>query len=330
MNQKATLKIISEQLKISISTVSRALSNHPDISDKTKRKVMDLANTLEYEPNSFAISLRTNKSNVFAVLVPEISNIFYNSVISAIELEARKNGYSVLILQSSNDSFLELNNLKLCKQNRVAGIFVCLEHSQQNLNAFLKLTNQDIPVIFFDKVPEFDACNKICVADTQSAQIAAQKIIEHDKKHVLALYGSEQLLITKKRKQAFEEIIIENNVNYSFAFCNSSKEARAVILEKNENPNTIDVVFCMSDEILIGVVKSFQELQISVPQQVGIMAISNGNDIPHMFYPEITYVETSGYKLGIMAFERMQACLAGSSFAQEIIVPSIYVEGQSL
>src|ERR1035437_9963436 len=114
-----TLKKISQVLGLSISTVSRALKNHPDISEKTKTKVIDLASTLEYEPNANAINLRTSKSKIFGLIVPYISNFFYDSFISAVEEEIRSHGYSLMILQSGDDPAIEMENLKLCRQNRV-------------------------------------------------------------------------------------------------------------------------------------------------------------------------------------------------------------------
>src|SRR5487761_2403022 len=104
MKNITTLKKISQSLNLSISTVSRALKNHPDISQHTKNKVIELANTLEYEPNTYAIQLRTNNSKAFGLIVPTISNYFYDSFIGAVEEECRRIGYSVLILQSGDDA----------------------------------------------------------------------------------------------------------------------------------------------------------------------------------------------------------------------------------
>ena len=92
-------------LGLSISTVSRALKDHPDISDKTKLRVKELANALDYEPNANAINLRTSKNNLFGLIVPSISNFFYDSFIAAVEEECRKKNYSMLILQSGDDVF---------------------------------------------------------------------------------------------------------------------------------------------------------------------------------------------------------------------------------
>jgi LacI family transcriptional regulator len=94
-----TLKKISEVLGISISTTSRALKKHPDISEKTKAKVIELAETLDYEPNANAIHLRTNNNRLLGIVAPSISNFFYDAFIAAIEEEARQQAYSVMILQ---------------------------------------------------------------------------------------------------------------------------------------------------------------------------------------------------------------------------------------
>ena len=80
---------------MSIATVSRALKNHPDISDETKQKVKELASLLEYEPNTYAINLRTNSSKIFGLIVPKISNTFYDSFIEAAEQKAREFGFSL-------------------------------------------------------------------------------------------------------------------------------------------------------------------------------------------------------------------------------------------
>jgi DNA-binding LacI/PurR family transcriptional regulator len=97
MKNTATLKEISDHLSISISTASRALKDHPDMAPETKRRVKELAAMPNYEPNAFAVNLRKKHSNVFAVVVPEISNYFYHSFIQAVEEDARHMGYTLMI-----------------------------------------------------------------------------------------------------------------------------------------------------------------------------------------------------------------------------------------
>lgn len=256
MSSNTTLKKIAESLGISISTVSRALKNHPDISQKTKTRVRELAETLDYEPNANAVNLRSSKSNLFGLMVPGISNFFYDAFIGAVEEECRRTGYSLMVLQSGDDSLNELENLKLCRQNRVSGLFVCLSRDTTNMDPFLRLRHHDIPVIFFDKVPEIANTNRVCVADEEAARLAARTLLDKKKKNILALFGSPQLLITQKRRHSFEETIgAQARVTYH----NAGNQEQAYAIAEAELQGKYDAVFCMSDEILTGVMKVVQQ-----------------------------------------------------------------------
>ncbi|MGI4020978.1 MAG: LacI family DNA-binding transcriptional regulator [Janthinobacterium lividum] len=331
MKPDVTLKKLSDMLNLSISTVSRALKNHPDISQETRVKVKELAAVLEYEPNAYAIHLRTNNSKEFGIIVPTISNYFYHSFISSLEEEARHNGYSIIILQSGDDPLIEQENLKKCKQNRISGIFVALTSKTEDIQGFLKLESQHIPVIFFDKVPDFAACNKVCVADGLAASLAAEALLLKKKKMVLAIFGNRNLSITKRRlisfKAAFEKYDADTQIIFRHA--DNMEQACEITEETFSQPKKPDAVFCMSDEILVGMMKAAQKLKLKIPDEVGIITISDGF-MPNLYYPEIHYTETSGYKLGKIAFSRMMACIAGSTFAQELIADSKLIEGGSL
>jgi LacI family transcriptional regulator len=331
MQQNSTLKKLSEILNLSISTVSRALKDHPDISDKTKKKVRELADALDYEPNSYAIQLRTNNSKVIGILLPSITNFFYDSFIAAVEVKAREFGYSVVIMQSGDSVDIETANLKLLKQNRISGLFVSLTIDTKNIDAFLKMNSLNIPVIFLDRVPDYDNCNKICFEDKLASRIAANALIEEEKKHVLALFGHPNLTITQKREKSFRETYAKKSpqTKLDIQFPENSAPAKKVTLQALQQKNKPDAIFCMGDLILIGVMEAIHELNIKVPEEVSIISISNGF-IPNMYNPKITYVETSGYKLGWQAFDRMLACLLDNSSIKEVCVEPLLVRGKSL
>ena len=331
MGQPATLKKISEQLNLSISTVSRALKNHPDISENTKRKVKELAALMEYEPNAYAVNLRTNKSKVFGLIVPAISNMFYDSFISAVEVEARKFGYSLMILQSGDDPLLEAENLKLCKLNRVDGIFISVAPDTLSTQLLNKYRESGIPVIFFDKIPDVINADTICMADEEAASLAAHTILKYKKKHILALFGNAELSITKKRKLAFLNVISKEGakIHTDIHCCNNAEEAKQITAAALSGKQKPDHIFCMSDELLIGAMKSVLRSGLRIPQDISILAISNGF-IPGLFFPEITYIETSGFELGKLAIKRMLENMEGATPPRSIILPSRLVEGGSL
>ena len=318
-------------LHISISTVSRALKNHPDISDETKRKVMDAATMLEYEPNTYAINLRTKKSRILGVIVSHISNYFYQSFIAAMEEEAKKAGYSLLMLQSGDDPRTELENLRICRANRVAAIFISITPGTKDIQPFLKFSENNTPVIFFDKVPDLEACNKVCIADGEAATLAAEEIIFRKKKNVLGVFGNKDLSITQKRLSAFLSTFEKFPGQHNVEIVHASSSDDALREVKNSiSQHTPDVIFAMSDEILTGVMKVLQVRQLKIPTETSVIAISNDGFIPRIFEPEITYVETSGAELGRLAFKRMTDYQNGKTFIQELLLPARLVPGKSL
>lgn len=332
MSENATLKKIAEHLNMSISTVSRALKDHPDVSAETKRRVKELATMLDYEPNAFAVNLRKKHSKIFAAIVPEIGNFFYHSFIQAVEEESRSIGFTLMILQSMNDPEIEEQNLRLCRYNHVAGVFACVTDRTTNMAPFKKLESLGIPLIFFDKVPADDTYNRVSIADYDSGKMAAEHLLKATSQDILAIFGDDQLSITQRRKKGF--------VEFCKAFANSRKldirhtsiadEAYAIVIAYfNENKPKHPAIFSMSDEIMCGVLKALNELHLKLPEDASLITISNGF-LPSLFSPEIDYIKTSGYELGKLSFSRMQEILGGKKFVRENFLNSSYHAGASL
>lgn len=321
-----TIFEIAKSLNISPSTVSRALHDHPNIASQTKAKVLAMAEKLNYEPNPFAVSLRSDNSREIAIIAPSLSGFYYDSFISAVEQECRKLGYSLIILLSGDDPQVEIQNLKTCKQRRVAGIMLCVTSKTSEVDFFKKL---NIPLIFFDKVPTLEGANFVISDDHQAASLAAKALLEKGKLNVLSIFGDLNFSITRKRLEGFHAVFKNSNTNIIVAHAANSLEAEETVLAtfKREKP---DALFCMSDEILIGAMKAIQMLGLSIPKQVSVIAISNGF-FPRLYYPEITYVETSGYKLGQLAVAGFLAQLDRTDpHQQELILTPKVIAGDSL
>ena len=331
MNTKATLKNIANILGISISTVSRALKDHQDISAETKKKVRELADLMDYEPNAFAVYLRTNESKVLGLIVPEISNYFYHSFVAAVEQDARKKGYSLIILQSGNDAAVEEANLKLCKLNRVAGIFVALTSETRDMSTFDRIRSSGIPIIFFDKVPDDSNYVKVCLADREVGKLAARTIVGKNKRKVFALFGNPNISITRKRKQGLVDELkkLSPFVEITTATANNTEEAMRLTLELLENKSMPEIIFCMSDEILTGTIMAINKKGLQIPKDIAVLAVSNGF-IPKICNPEITYIETSGTVLGKKAMKTFMEVIEKGISKKMDIIESKLVEGGSI
>ena len=327
--ENVTLKKISEVLGVSISTVSRALKNHPDISAHTINKVKELANTLDYEPNANAISLRTQNSKVLGLMIPSASNSFYGSFLSTLEIESREKGYSLMIMQSHDNPDVEKEILKFFRKNRVSGVFACLSPGTKDFEMYQKLSEAEIPVVFFDKVDE-DHPYKVCVSDYQAAKIAAETVIAKGKKNILAIFGNKKISITKARLNAFQEIIKSHaDIKVDIVFADNHDQSLEITKEYYSKEKKPDALFCMSDEILIGSIKAFQHLKINYPEETGIISISDGY-YPKLYYPEITYVETSGEKLGKLAGDFMMSIIKKEPVNKNPMIEAVLVEGGSI
>ena len=150
--KETTLKQIAETLGISITTVSKALKNYPDVSEKTKKKVLDLAQSLQYTPNSFAVNLRTKESRTIGLIIPEVVHHFFSNVINGIIAEAEKNGYLVIILQSNESVELEKKQVELLMNKRVDGIIMSLSNESNDDEHIKEILRREIPFVLFDKI----------------------------------------------------------------------------------------------------------------------------------------------------------------------------------
>lgn len=329
--QQNTLKQLSEVLGLSISTVSRALKDHPDISEKTKIRVRELAKALDYEPNHFAVQLRTQQSNMLGILVPSINNYFYDFFIAAVEEEAVKHGYSIMIMQSLDKLSLENSNMNVFRKNKIVGLFVSISIETEDLTVYRKMEAANVPVVFFDRVVEEEGFSRVCLSDEKAASIAAEAIIRKNKQSVLALFGHPHLSITKARCQSFKHVFATKSpqTKLSIHYPEQIEASKALVLDLFQKGDAPDTIFCMGDMLLMGAMQALHQLDLRIPEDIAVIGISNGL-IPTLYKPKITYVETSGYKLGKLAFQQMFSRLKANLEKETVFLESILVEGGSL
>ncbi|MEM6525656.1 MAG: LacI family DNA-binding transcriptional regulator [Bacteroidota bacterium] len=331
MKTATTLHELAKRLNLSTATVSRALKDHPNIAPDTKARVLKLADELDYEPNAYAVSLRTSSSKEFGIIVPTLTGFFNDSLISSIQEGCRKEGYSVLIFVSDNDPEAELSCLKICKQRQVDGIFISITSNTSDLEPFQKLNRLGTPVVFVDRVPTSSTDHKVCFEDETLARFSAQYIINKGKQNVLALFGHHQLSISQKRLKAFEEEFANAGRSQNLTIRNTQGNEAAAerVLQDLKSSNNYDTIFCMTDEILIGAMKSLQTLGLRAPKDIGILCMSNGF-FPKLYQPEITYVETSGVQLGQLALNHMFSILNNEEVPKASNLPPQIIEGGSI
>jgi LacI family transcriptional regulator len=264
--------------------------------------------------------------------VPFLQNLFYEYFISSLDEEVRKEGLSLLILQSGESIDAEMRNLLIMKKNRVDLLLVSITENTKNLDPFMKLSGVGIPIVFFDRVPHIENCEKIRFADSEAGTIAAKRLIKSRKKNILCLYtDSLNLSNMNKRVRAFRETFakLSPDSRLDFYFHSSLKKGEQKTTRVLRSKFPPDAIFCIGDNSLISAMKAIQRKGIAVPGDIGVIAISNGF-IPTLYNPAVTFIETNGHKLGKLAYKRLREILAGETTTTELISKALLIEGGSI
>ena len=297
--KRITIKDLADLLQISTSTVSRALSNHPDISDAVKKRVKEAAETFNYIPNDFAINFRKKSSKVIGLIIPKMSMFFIPSIIEGISAKFNKEGYQFFILSSEESLEIEKENLQTCANSRVDGVLISLTSKTQDFAHFKKLDDLGIPVVLFDKSLSEQKYDQVVFNNEKDAEECAKKLVHYQCKNILAIFGDKDLEITEKRKKSFQNYLNNySEINYKSIFCNSAemvKEKLEIILEYEK----FDGIFAMSDETLAGLNYALKIRGLSA-KPYKIIAISEGI-FPKYLNPHYEFIKNDGIKMGMMA-----------------------------
>ena len=193
MTQKAiTIKDLAEKLNISVSTVSRALKDNPEISQQTRKTVQALAKELGYKPNPIAVALKTHKSNTIGVVVPQIVNTFFATVVKKIEDVADKYGYNVLVA-SSNETFeKEKKNIDIFLANRCDGIILSISKATTSYEHIKQIQDMGVPLVLFDRTAKELDVSKVVADDADAAFKIVQHLIHGGARRIALLTGPEQ------------------------------------------------------------------------------------------------------------------------------------------
>lgn len=304
--QTVTIKDIAKELGISPSTVSRALKDHFEISQETKDAVKKVAEALNYQPNSLALSLRYSRSHTIGVIVPEIVHFFFSTVISGIEDVAHSRGYNVIITQSNESLEREMVNIQTLFNNRVDGVLISLSRETYTYDHIEAVMKRGLPIVFFDRVAKGLNSNKVVVDDFLGGYQATQHLIKQGYKRIAHLAGPGTLEIAQDRLNGYrkaheeaglkidEDLIVFNKIS-------SEKDTREAVYDllKKKNP---DSLFASTDMAAIGGLKAAQEYGKSVPVDFGVVGFSNWQ-FTALTSPSISTIEQPGFEMGQQATE---------------------------
>jgi LacI family transcriptional regulator len=296
-----TIRDLAVRLNVSVSTVSRALRNAPDINEETRRSVLEMAERLKYEPNRVAQSLRSNRTNTLGVIVPEIELHFFSASISGIQEYATQQGYTIMITQSMETYAAEKNNLQMLVANRVDGLIISLSSQTKNIDHLSDLLERNIPVIMFDRVSEEMNVSKVIVDDREGAVKVVNHLIATGCKRIAFLGGPENLYISQQRKSGYLDALKKNNYPVLDELIVHSKDLQVdpingarKLLDLNPRP---DAIFCVIDPVAITALQLAKEMGIRIPDELSIAGFTN-EPVSQYIEPSLTTVAQPAFELG--------------------------------
>ena len=306
-----TLKQIAEELNISVSTVSKALKDYPDVGATTKKRVLELTKKLNYKPNSFAVNLRTKESKTIGLIIPEIVHHFFSNVIKAIVAQAEKEGYLVIILQSNESYELEKKQIGLLLSQRVDGILISLANNTSNYDHLKEVIALNKPLVMFDKIAKIVNCSKVIIDDRKAAYAATQHLIDIGCKRIAHFRGALLPLNSIDRYLGYRKALIDNNLPYDplmvymgecgdMSFEEGKINARKLIRDHDD----VDGIFINTDLVAIGALTELNRMGVKVPEDIKIVGFSNWF-MSSVISPTLTTIDQPGYLMGETAFKQL-------------------------
>jgi DNA-binding LacI/PurR family transcriptional regulator len=308
-HQDNTILDIAEALKLSPATISRALNNGNNVKPETKKRVLDMAEKLGYRRNIMASSLRSNKTNTVGLIVPRISMFFHAEVITTIQNQLHKLGYNLIICQSNDSLQLEQELANIMFSSRVDALIVACTLQTEDFKHFDVFVNNDVPLVFYDRVPTIPYRATIVKGDDfRGGYLATQHLLDLGCKKIIHISGplTSNLYIDRSSgyKRALEQYDIPVNEDLIFYQELTHVNARSVMEKIFESKIRPDAVFTSNDTSAIAVLEFAREHNIAVPKDLKIVGYSNDSRT-EIIRPSITTVEQFPVLAGTKVVEEL-------------------------
>lgn len=324
-----TIKDIAKMLGVSPSTVSRALKDHPDISEETRNLVKTFAEKVKYRPNALALSLRKQKTNTLGLVIPEIVHHFFSSVISGMEDLAYGEGYTMMICQSNENFYREVINLQALLDHRVDGLLVSISKTTREFNHLHNALDSGIPMVFFDRICDELDTDRVITDDFEGARIATTHLIETGCQKILHLAAPRHLLIGKNRYEGYVQALKNHKIPLDENLvlkCDTREEVMSMRQHILTLAPQIDGIFGVNDSTAIAVMQVLQENGYRIPQDISVVGFGDG-PIATIASPPLTTLEQKGYEMGREAvrllIQRLENPGALINNQTKIITPSL-------
>ncbi|MGN6418480.1 MAG: LacI family DNA-binding transcriptional regulator [Pseudobacter sp.] len=308
-SRKTTISDIARKLKISKSTVSRALSNHASIGLRTRTRVQELATELNYEPDQTAINFKQRKKLLLGVVLPSISHEFFASIVSGIEDIAYSKNYTLLLGQSRDDEGREKRIVETMKDHRVDGMLISISKNTTNYEHFELLRRNKIPVVFFDRIPAMNNIHYIASQLESGMTEAVNFLIKKGHKHIALINGPEHMPASKERMQGFSNALkkkrIRPNPRY-LVHTDLTKEGNTAATQELLNlKNRPDAIIAFNDYVAMDAIQHARQAKVKINKDICFISFANEAICDYMEHPPMASIEQFPYQQGEKATETL-------------------------
>jgi LacI family transcriptional regulator, repressor for deo operon, udp, cdd, tsx, nupC, and nupG len=331
-----TIIDIAKELGISKSTVSRALTGHLGVSEKTRKDVLELAEKWDYQKNMLAFQLMSSRTYVIGIIVPELMTSFFPKVIQGAQVAAQDAGYSILIGQSNEQYLTEVANVKAMLANRVDGILVSLTKETQNYEHLEIFRRKGIPIVMFNRVCTELKTPKVVLDDYKGATEIMEHLIASGKKRIAHLAGPKNLYSCRKRKEAYldslkrhnlpidPELIIDYDMNLD--------QVKIFVKYWLDLPNPPDAIFAVNDPPGIEAIQIIKERGLSIPNDIAVAGFSDDNSSQYV-EPGLTTIRQPTDDMGRIAvqllLDMIDKDVSEWKTVYKVLKPELIVRGSS-
>ncbi len=308
-NKLPTIKEIAKKLKVSVSTVSRALSNHPRIGISTRERVQQLAKEMNYEPNAKAIFFKQKKTHVIGVVLPYIREDFFSEAISGIETAAMVHDYTILFGQSYDDPEQEKKVVDAMKRQRVDGLIISLSKHTNKYDHLQALEKYNIPVVYFDRVPTFENAHKVYCNLYKGTVEMVGWLFNQGYRRIAFINGPDKLPASKERLNGYIEGVSRQKLKVDMQLVETtdlSKERTHAAMKKLlalRNPPTAIITF--NDYVHMDAVQYAQKQNIKVNKDIVFVSYANLPITNYTAFPPLISIEQYPRRQGQRSMEIM-------------------------
>jgi LacI family transcriptional regulator len=301
--KEITIYDIAKALNVSAATVSRGLKNHPSIGKETRKKIKDMAQLMGYQTNALASGLRTRSTRTLGVIVPRLNSNFMSTVLAGMEKAAVEAGYHLMIMQSQESKEKERESAALLYNHRVDGLMVSTSAASSQTDHFIPFFRKNIPVIFFDRVPD-QPKNFHCIGidNFKAGETIGTHFLEQGCQNMLHITGNIDISAYRERMQGFKNVLLKKNLEMdekSIIITNlgteDGKTAAQTVLQRNALP---DAVFVSNDTCAIALIHYLKQAGIDIPGKIKIAGFNN-DPFAMFLSPGLTTINYPGEELGI-------------------------------